>query len=388
MILARPFLAATLLAAVLAGPAPADESGSFVVRLGRDTTGVETYKRGANRLEVDQVGRVPRVLKRHFVFDYAPSGEVTRIAATVTVPGAPAGAPAFQQTLATFTADSMMMESRRDTVVQRLRTAVPKGAMVVSLASPWSVYEAMTMRLARQKADSLRSPFYFLGGPSVGSIVVRRMGADSVEIQTDNDLYHTHVDKAGRLLHLRPIKGTGQYTVDRVQNLDLPGTAAAFAAREQKEGTLGALSTRDTVRASAGGASLWIDYGRPSKRGRTIFGNVVPWGEVWRTGANAATQFRTDKALEIGGVTVPAGFYTLWTIPSATGWKLVINGETGQWGTAHKAERDLFTVDMSVAALSEPVERFTIGVQPGESGGELRMDWDTTRASVPFTVKP
>ena len=151
---------------------------------------------------------------------------------------------------------------------------------------------------------------------------------------------------------------------------------------------LGPLSTRDTVKTAAGGANLWIDYGRPAKRGRVVFGNVVPYGEVWRTGANAATQFKTDKALTFGSTVVPAGFYTLWTLPTATGWKLIVNSETGQWGTEHKADKDLYTIDMSLGTLPSSVERFTISVEPSGAGGTLHLDWDTTRASAAFTVAP
>jgi hypothetical protein len=115
---------------------------------------------------------------------------------------------------------------------------------------------------------------------------------------------------------------------------------------------------------------------------------VVPFGEVWRTGANAATQFKTDKALDFGGVTVPAGFYTLWTVPSPNGWKLIVNSETGQWGTEHKAEKDLYTIPLATSALPESVERFTIAVQASAQGGTIMLDWDATRASASFTVKP
>jgi hypothetical protein len=140
---------------------------------------------------------------------------------------------------------------------------------------------------------------------------------------------------------------------------------------------------------NAGGAALMVDYSRPAKRGRTVFGGIlVPYGEVWRTGANAATQFRTDKALDFGGTVVPAGFYTLWSMVTATGWKLIVNGETGQWGTAHKAEKDLYTIDMKTSSLSQSVERFTISIEPNATGGVLNLDWDTTRASVAFTVQP
>ena len=113
-----------------------------------------------------------------------------------------------------------------------------------------------------------------------------------------------------------------------------------------------------------------IDYGRPAKRGRVVFGGVVPYGKVWRTGANAATQFKTDKALDFGGTIVPAGFYTLWTLPTAKGWKLIVNGETGQWGTEHKPDKDLYTIDMQVTTLPQAVERFTIHVEDAPPAAE------------------
>jgi Protein of unknown function (DUF2911) len=388
MKLASPALTVLLLSAVLAGPASAQSSGNFVVRLGTDTTGVEHYTHTAKGLEIHQVGRAPRVYTRHLVFDLTPGGMTTRTALTISAPGAPAGARPVQQVDATMDGDSLRVATRRDTSVQRIAVAAPGGAVIVVGSSPWAEYEVQTMRLAGQKGDSLRSPLYYLGAGNMSWMVVRRLGADSMVIQTEHDLYHARVDKKGVIQSVVPIIGTAKFSVDRVADLDLAAMTASFAVREQQGGAMGALSTRDTVRTQAGGAELWIDYGRPSKRGRVIFGAVVPWGIVWRTGANAATQFKTDKALAIGNVTVPAGFYTLWTLPSPDGWKLIINSETGQWGTDHKAEKDLFTVAIPVTKLADPVERFTIMVAPSEQGGVINLDWDDTRVMVPFTVKP
>ncbi len=146
---------------------------------------------------------------------------------------------------------------------------------------------------------------------------------------------------------------------------------------------LGQLSVRDTARSSVSGAEVWVDYGRPQKRGREIFGNVVPWNAVWRTGANAATQFSTMSDLVIGGATVPAGKYTLWTLPTPTGWKLIINKETGQWGTEYHAEQDLVRVDTKVETLPAPVEQLVIAFEPGL----LTFTWDKTRVSVPVAKK-
>jgi hypothetical protein len=367
--------------------APAPPSG-FVVRLGRDTTSAERYTREAGRTVVDQVGRSPRVMQRHFEYEYAPDGALRHFSMVVRPAGAPAGAPPTQTIDATLASDSLTVVIRRDTTSQTSKIKAPTQTLVVALSSPWVVYENLTMRLAKSKPDSVKVPMVLLGGNEVYEMVVRRMGRDSVELENPEGVYHLSVAKDGRILAVVPIKGTAQFTAMRVEGLDPASYAAAFLAREQQAGAMGTLSPRDTVNvANAGGAALWIDYGRPSKRGRVIFGGVVPFGDMWRTGANAATQFRTDKPLELGGTALPAGTYTLWTVPSPTSWKLTINSQTGQWGTDHDASKDLFTVDMAVSTLAAPVERFTISVTSAADGGTLNMDWDTTRASVAFKVK-
>jgi hypothetical protein len=366
----------------------AKEAGGFMVWLGRDTTSVERYVRDDARLVVDQVGRSPRVLSRHFEYQMAPDGALKTMTVTVSNPMAPPGAPALQQIKVTSARESLVVEIKRDTSLQVVRLAAPTGTVVVSLSSPWVMYEGVTMKLAAGKADSLHMGMYILGADNVDDMTVRRLGPDSMEIVNPEGIYHLRVDKTGHVMHIVPVKGTAQFTVDRMANVDLPAFTAQFSVREKEAGAMGALSTRDTVRTTSGGAQLWIDYGRPAKRGRVIYGGVVPFGDLWRTGANAATQFRTDKALKMGSTVVPAGFYTLWTIPSPTGWKLIINSETGQWGTAHKVEKDLYTLDMGVSTLQAPVERFTISVTPSADGGAINLDWDTTRASIPFTVQP
>jgi hypothetical protein len=147
------------------------------------------------------------------------------------------------------------------------------------------------------------------------------------------------------------------------------------------------MSPPDTVRANVSGANIQVAYSRPGKRGRKIFGNVVPWNEIWRTGANAATMFTTDKDLVIGGKTVPAGKYTLWTLPTANGATLIINSETGQWGTDYHADKDFARVALQTKMLTQPVEQFEIGVVPQSAGGVFRMAWDDREYSVPFTIK-
>jgi hypothetical protein len=386
MMPARPVLA-SLIALLVAGAAAAKEGGNFVISLGRDTTSVEAFVRTDARLEVDQVGRAPRVLRRHFAYDFA-GGAITHVSMVVMPP---LSTNPTQTLEATFTADSMIMKTQSgDAPAQEKRMAMPAGTVVVAASSPWAMYEGQTMKLVRSKADSLRATMYFLGAGNTDWLSLRRAGRDSIYLMNGHlDQYHLRVDPDGRILGVLPVAGTAKFSVQRVPSLAVDDFAASFVALERQGAGLGVLSPRDTVRVeSAGGAALWFDYGRPAKRGRVVFGGIVPYGEVWRTGANAATQFKTDKALDFGGTVVPAGFYTLWTIPSARGWKLVVNGETGQWGTEHKAEKDLYTIDMKVSALPPTVERFTISVEPNPQGGVLNLDWDTTRASAAFTVRP
>jgi len=138
----------------------------------------------------------------------------------------------------------------------------------------------------------------------------------------------------------------------------------------------------------ADGKKVTIDYSRPSAKGRKIYGGLVPYGEVWRTGANEATSLKTDTDLVIGGTTVPAGSYTLYTVPASGSWKLIINKQTGQWGTNYEQGQDLARVDMNVTTVSQPVEQFTISFdKTGGDSAKLNLDWEKTRASVEVKEK-
>lgn len=161
--------------------------------------------------------------------------------------------------------------------------------------------------------------------------------------------------------------------------------AAAFAFPAESQQA----SPRDSVKVAIAGANLFVDYGRPSMRGREIFGGLVPYGQPWRAGANRATHFTTDKALAFGSSTVPAGTYTLHVLPiSATAWKLIISKKTGMWGIPYPEGEDLVRLDMTVSQTAAPVEMMEITVTPQGSGGVLKIRWARTEGSIPFTVRP
>jgi hypothetical protein len=137
-------------------------------------------------------------------------------------------------------------------------------------------------------------------------------------------------------------------------------------------------------------AKIWIDYGQPHARGRTVMGTVVPFDTVWRTGANSSTTFSTDVDLTIGGTFVPKGVYSLYSIPSRTGWTLAINRQTGQWGTVYDPSKDFARIPMTTRTLTDPADSFTIALVPAADGppahGRLVMAWGTTEGSVDWKV--
>lgn len=135
-----------------------------------------------------------------------------------------------------------------------------------------------------------------------------------------------------------------------------------------------------------GGANITIEYGRPLLKGRTIGKDLVPFGQVWRAGADEATTLKSDKPLTLGTLTVPAGAHTLFVLPSADKWVLIVSKQTGQWGTQYTAGQDLGRVDMTVTTASAPVEQHTINIEPKGDGGVLQLSFGTVKASVPFTV--
>jgi hypothetical protein len=136
------------------------------------------------------------------------------------------------------------------------------------------------------------------------------------------------------------------------------------------------------------GKSITVDYSSPRAKGRKIFGGLVPYGQVWRAGANEATTFVTTSDITVGGKAVPAGKYTIFTIPAEDKWTLIISKKTGEWGTAYPGpENDLARIDMKVSKTPAPVEDFTIAFDQTSSGCTLRMEWENTRASVDITAK-
>jgi hypothetical protein len=197
------------------------------------------------------------------------------------------------------------------------------------------------------------------------------------------------LDSSHRLLKYSGARTTYKVDVERIsQPANLQTIGAQFAALEAKNGNVKQLSVRDTARGNVGTATFAIDYGRPLARGRTLLGDVIPFDYVWRTGANAATQFTTSAPITLAGIAVPAGTYTLWTVPRKSGVAdLIVNKQSGQWGTEYDGSRDLGMTHMQTETVSALVERFTISVVDVDARrGTLVMEWGPFRWTAPIVV--
>jgi hypothetical protein len=158
---------------------------------------------------------------------------------------------------------------------------------------------------------------------------------------------------------------------------------ASLAARQEKRS-----SPHETVKASIDGASVTVTYGRPTMKGRKIFGGLVPYGQVWRTGADEATILETDKALMFGPIHVNPGRISLYSLVDEKTWKLVLNRQVGQWGTEYNQGQDIARLDMRTEKLAKPVEQLTISIEknPAGKGGLLIVQWESMKAMMAFTT--
>lgn len=142
-------------------------------------------------------------------------------------------------------------------------------------------------------------------------------------------------------------------------------------------------SPADTVKLSTNGLDISVTYSRPYKKGRVIFGELVPYGEVWRTGANEATVIDFNQDVKIASQDLKAGEYTLWTVPGESSWTIIFNEETGQWGTDHDPSKDILTVEVPAKKVSDTLEQFTIELHEA-SDAEMILSWENTVVGVPI----
>ena len=382
--------------------APPERYG-FVATLGHDTVAVERIARSPTRLVADGVDRWPFVRRRHTEFDLAPDGTIRHMVMDVRTPNGRSPRERGRRVTADFSTRTVTVSVRDDGGVRDTAFATGGAITVPHVSMMYSVIEleiaaALRRAVATGLAQGDSVPFrQFYPDRDVGpSFTLHRgfvhpRGGGKVELRHDwlAGTGDVTVDDSGRMLTYSGMRSTYKVAVARTTMLpDIDSIADRLAAAERRTG-LQQLSVRDTARGTIGAAAFSVDYGRPLARGRTLLGNVLSYDRVWRTGANAATQFTTSAPITLAGLSLPAGTYTLWTVPHVRGADLIVNRQTGQWGTEYHRAEDLGRAALTSDSVDAPVEKFTIAIEPGDaSHGTLTFAWGTFRWTAPIVVRP
>jgi hypothetical protein len=326
------------------------ERAAFITTLGNDTIAVETLERTNTHVRATVVLRVPRTTLR--VYDVALNGNGVATQMITTSYDPAAGVLSNPQ--------------RADTV--RIASELPFIDMV-----HWP-FDFVLQRMTRENQDSATVPF--VNGNRTTPFIMRRTGESIWLTHPTRGTMTGTADADGRVTSIDASQTTRALRVTRTDGADINALARSFAARDAGGSGIASLSGRAKQTFNLDGGTIEFDYGTPAKRGRAIFGSLVRYGTVWRTGANEATHMTTERDLKIGGVAVPAGRYTLFSIPNETEWTLIVSRKTDITGTAYDATQDLARIPLKVRRLGTTVENFTIAIEDGE----LRLKWDDTEA--------
>ena len=380
----------------------APERYGFVTVLGNDTVSVERVERSPTRLVTDGVDRWPFVRQRHTDFDLAADGTIRRMVMDIRTPNGRSPKERGRRVTADFSRDRVTISVRDSGGVRDTSFATGGAITVPHVSMMYSVIELEIAVALRQAAANGPAPGdsvlfrQFYPDRDVGPSFTLHRGYVHLRPGGKVELRHdwlagtgdVTVDSSGRMLTYSGQRSTYKVTVTRTATPpDIDAVGDRLAAAERGTGQQ-QLSVRDTARATIGNARFVVDYSRPLARGRTLLGNVISYDRVWRTGANAATQFTTSAPITLGGLMVPAGTYTLWTVPHRGGVDLVVNRQTRQWGTDYDRAQDLGRAPMKAESVDTPVDKFTISIEPSDTRhGTLVMSWGTFRWTAPVVVQ-
>jgi hypothetical protein len=377
--------ASAFVLSLIAIPATAQESAGFVVTLGRDTVVMEQFTRTANQLQGVMLNRTPRTSLREYTAQMRPNGSISHIEMTARVLNDSTTPP---QVLTMETApDSTSWVLRQGS--QETSQRWPSGWEAFPwIHSSFALVEPVLMYAHDQNRDTV-TVIGMQAGAWPDTIRVVRHGADSVLIYSRQGIMRVRVDDEWRVVGVQSPQSTRHVAAARVPQLDVRSFAQAYAQREAQGQGLGVLSPRDSIVHRVAGATVAVGYGKPAVRGRRIFGGLLPYGQFWRTGADISSSIRTDRDLMIAGRRVPAGGYSLWTIPGRDEWTFILNTQTGQWGTEYDRAYDFARIQVQSRQMDgAPLERLTMHFEDSEcgDGATLVLEWENTRVLIPFTV--
>lgn len=369
------------------GCQPQEEAASFITRLGNDTLALETFRILPRKVEAEVVLRSPVTSYQKYTLEFGKGYSFKSFTETMYNPLSPMQATPLSTRTVALAGDSLSVRiDNHDGNHEEFRLAGTAEVLPFIDMVHWP-YEIALRKLQDSGLDSMAQPMF--EGRRILDFVLGRSGENVATIQhPTRGVMRVFTSEDGALQRLDAAGTTRALTVERTEPLNMEILAQRFAALDNAGRMFGPLSGRATSTVTIHGASLSVDYGQPARRGRALFGALVPWNQRWRTGANRATHFQTDKTLYFGDLAVPAGAYTIYTIPAPEGGTLIINKQTGQNGTTYNQDQDLGRIPMTIDSSAENTELFTIAIEPaGQDSALLKLLWGNTSFSTSFRIE-
>lgn len=352
----------------------------FVTKLGQDTLAVEHFVKSESGMVAAVILRSPETRFSKYNLKLDETGGIAQMQRTDYPPAVGfSGEGALTQTIVRQ-GDSLNIETLREDETRTFTAPYQPGVLPFIDMVHWP-FELAFNAAAETGQDTVNQPL--LSGSRISNFVIAAIEGDSMTIRHPfRGVMGVNVTPAGDIKYLDAGLTTRKLKVNRVKAVDMSALANRFA-----QNPVGQLSGAVSTEYAFGNTNFRIDYGSPKKRGRTLFGGIVPYGELWRTGANRATHFYTSNDIRVGELNVPAGEYTLFTIPEEEGGTMIINSQTGQNGNSYDESRDFGRVPMQVKSTDEVIEEFTITVTETDDGGRLNLIWGNTIYYVDFTIE-
>lgn len=359
-----------------ADPGAFQDAATFIVTLGNDTLSAESYTRSGDRIEGTVLRRSPRTMLLRYTIQLDPAGRPVRMAYTTRLPDGSIPPNGARSVAVTFGRDSVITEIQRDSLLVR-RVAAREAFPEIDGAVLWHGFAIAALRASGRDSATLHS--YVAGAPRVEEVPIARRGPNRWWLYSFGSPIEIFTDDAGRIQSVDASRTTFRIQARRQPLMDLSALAARFLERERAAGPL-VLSPRDSVSARIGDALVSIGYGRPSARGRRIWGpNGVLGDTIWRTGANASTELTTSAPIVIGGRGLAAGTYVVTTLAIPGRYALILSRDNAE----------VLRIPLTSRELTETVEQFTVLLErAGERAGVLRLRWDTMELSVPVAQRP
>ncbi|MEO5685063.1 MAG: DUF2911 domain-containing protein [Chitinophagaceae bacterium] len=358
-------------------------TGSFVAKLGTDTVIVETYNMLPNHLSGKAFLRYPRDQVGVFDFHFYPDGSIKHYSMSYMNPDSSYIVTAGIEGIYCENDTCTWFASSRGRPAEYISKRPAKHMDFIGGWTPTlSLIEWNCMRLIKSGQQSFPITMIndYIG---IRQVTVSKGNADTLVFGGDFLEYaKIKATPEGRIM---AYDGTGtpwNYTVTRLA----PVNVDEMAKRMSKKTKIGIPSPKAIVNFPISNDTIRLSYGRPFKRGRKIFGGVVPYDSVWRTGANDLTKINIPYDVKFGEVTIPKAEYALYTIPRADGWILIFNTDFKQWPTEPNRSKDFALIPMQVRTAAQAADQFTITIEPVKGGGIIKFLWDETEAFAPFRV--